>query len=319
MSRKLPIAAGVLLLLAGTIAVVWSGLAFVPIRFLWRYGPTPACRPTGEVIAIGDIEFVVIGPGCFRMGSNRLGKPGSAVGRAVRPLGIEWGEPVDPSPEMPVHWCEFPRAFALARTELTNAQFERYAPDHERSRHSPDDEAPVTEVSWEEASAYCRWLSQESGRTVRLPAESEWEACARAGTSTAYFGGDDASALAEYAWHPGNAGAQAHAVGTKAANAWGFFDLHGNAAEWCEDEWHGSYRLATTRALADGTTRTAFVDAPTDGSAWEDAGASRRVCRGGAFCYPASDHRSACRYLNTATRRIVGLGFRPALTLPPDR
>jgi formylglycine-generating enzyme required for sulfatase activity len=84
---------------------------------------------------------------------------------------------------------------------------------------------PVISVNSRGAEAFCEWLSAATGRKYRLPTEAEWEAAARADGSK--------PDLDQVAWTKENAGAKTHPIGAKAANAWGFHDLLGNAGEWC--------------------------------------------------------------------------------------
>lgn len=95
---------------------------------------------------------------------------------------------------------------------------------------------PAISVSFRGASEFAKWLSAKTGRPFRLPTETEWEHAARAGSAGAYAHGDEPAGLDTTAWFRANSitggRPSTHAVGKKAANAWGLFDVHGNAAEW---------------------------------------------------------------------------------------
>ena len=97
------------------------------------------------------------------------------------------------------------------------------------------DAQPVIGITHYSATKYCEWLSARTGKKYRLPTEAEWEYAARAGTTTAYSFGDDAASVADYAWLKANSEEQPHVGGQKKPNAWGLFDVHGNAAEWTRD------------------------------------------------------------------------------------
>ncbi len=112
---------------------------------------------------------------------------------------------------------------------------------------------PAISVNHTGAAAFCAWLTVKTGRTYRLPTEAEWESACRAGSDVEV----DPALLAELAWFRPNAERKTHSVGTKRANAWGFFDMHGNAGEWCTSAAGepvvrgGSYRDSATGLRAD--------------------------------------------------------------------
>ncbi len=156
--------------------------------------------------------------------------------------------------ERPAHPVRITRPFYLAATEVTNAQYEQFDPEHRRLRgklgwSKADDEAVVF-VSWHDAQRFCRWLAEKEGRPYRLPTEAEWEYACRAGTTTAFSFGDRLDDKAFHknvgvSWFPDPArsevfGPVSLSVGRTPANAWGLFDMHGNVEEWCLD-WYGPY------------------------------------------------------------------------------
>jgi formylglycine-generating enzyme required for sulfatase activity len=159
-------------------------------------------------------------------------------------------------------------------------------------RASP--QQPVIRVSCDEAEAFCRSLSRQTGRAYRLPNESEWEYACRAGTMTPYSFG--ATITRDGANHDGTSTMPA---GSFPANGFALFDMHGNVFEWCADRWHADYQ-----------------GAPVDGSAWtRDADQRTRVLRGGSWAHGATFCRSAARMLSGEPKaRSRKIGFRVAMS-----
>jgi formylglycine-generating enzyme required for sulfatase activity len=153
-------------------------------------------------------------------------------------------------------------------------------------------------VSWNDVTAFCAWLSEKEGEPSHLPTEAQWEYACRAGTTTAWYSGDDEGALKDHAWFILNAGWKTHPVGQKSPNAWGLYDMHANVSEWCQD-WFGDRYHATSP-----------MDDPTGAS-----GGPIRVDRGGGWRRDASYCRASCRGGSGRVGRYDDLGFRLARTV----
>ena len=117
-----------------------------------------------------------------------------------------------------------------------------YVPMHFQMGDGYSKEFPAVGMTQHAANKFCEWLSEQTGHFYRLPTEAEWEYACRAGTTTTWSFGDDASDLGNYAWYAENSEFQYQKVGTKKPNPWGLYDMHGNVAEHVLDQYlAGSY------------------------------------------------------------------------------
>ena len=256
--------------------------------------PLPA-RVEGEVFrdALKDggegPAMVVLPTGRFRMGS-----PSGETGRD--------------SDEGPVRMVDISQRIAMGRYEVTFADYDRFVAA--TSGRQPNDRGwgrgsrPVIRVSQADAKAYAAWLSAQTGKTYRLPSESEWEYAARAVTHTRYSWGDEIGDNRANCDGCGSAwdNTQTAPVGRFAANAFGLFDMHGNVYEWVEDCYVDSY-----------------AGAPIDGSARSSGCGSDvlAVVRGGSWYTHPRFLRCALRDWSSPSYRFVDFGFRLVQDLNP--
>lgn len=296
------------------------------IHLARHYGPFKPGQVFGEKLSTGGLapEMVVIPYGRFRMGSSD-------------------GDPQHQDNELPAREVTFARGFAIARNEVTVADFKRFVDSSlyrswaTRSGHSVvyDEKGgvfsahegvdwrrdhvgriaspvlPVVHISFKDAQAYARWLSERTGQHYRLPSEAEFEYVLRAGTTTIYPwgasppkrvvgnlpGDGDLSRLGrtwgnaipgyrDAFWGPAP-------VRNFPAEGFGTFDMIGNVSEWTLDCWHESYQRA-----------------PMDGTAWINPGCTQRVVRGASWGSSLDHARSASRQPMDAYSTTARLGFR---------
>jgi len=143
---------------------------------------------------------------------------------------------------------------------------------------------PVINVSWEDATAYAKWLSEKEGVEYRLPTSDEWYLACNVGAKTKWHFGDDENLLKDYAWYNENSDGKTHSVGALKPNALGLYDMHGNVWEWCED--------------------------------WYDKEKKYKAFCGGSWINNAFNTRSAVRDRLSPSDRYDNVGFRLLRTLP---
>lgn len=198
--------------------------------------------------------------------------------------------------EAPMHKVHISRSFKIGITEVTNAQYERFRPEHKALRgkngFSKEDDEAVVHVSYEDAMAFCEWLTRKEGKTYRLPTEAEWEYACKAGRYWQFYMDDKLPA----AWQKNQViAATPKPLSLKVAqtprNEWGLYDMCGNVEEWCLD-WYGPY--------VDGEQ--------TDPVGYADGMA--RVTRGGSHNTPVKYLRSANRMAMLPEDKHSMTGFR---------
>jgi formylglycine-generating enzyme required for sulfatase activity len=133
---------------------------------------------------------------------------------------------------------------------------------------------PAISMTQHAANKYAEWLSARTGHFYRLPTEAEWEYACRAGTTTAYSFGDDASEAAQYAWYAENSDGKYQKVGAKKPNPWGLYDMHGNVAEWTLDQYAPEY--SKSEAIEPWAISTKPYPQSVRGGAWTDRAAALR-------------------------------------------
>ncbi len=269
------------------------------------------------------MTLVRIEPGTFLMGQD--GPP-----LQIYSLSTHHGDFRNADPdEAPVREVTISHPFYMGVTEVTLGQYRQFDPGYRQGRGG-DDEA-ASGISWHQAVAFCRWLSEKEGLPYRLPTEAEWEYACRAGTTTFFNTGDslpdgyqkwfgdlnwrglsfpDDVMPPVYVWKEGPAWSNflgqklegprpVLTVATNPPNAWGLHDMHGNVAEWCLD-WYGPYEAG---AVIDPLGRS-------DGDF--------RVFRGGSHSNLPRMLRSANRSAWLAESVCDDLGFRVVLGNLPD-
>ena len=246
--------------------------------------------PVEMVNSIG-MRFVLIPPGEFDMGSTEA-EVARLLEEAKARNQPKWYMERLPF-EAPKHRVRIKKPFYLGLCEVTQAQYEGVVGNNP-SNFKDDATCPVEMVSWDEASAFCRKLTElPRERAVRaeyrLPTEAEWEYACRGGTTTAWYWGDNEAASKDHAWYDANGGGKTHPVAQKTPNSWGLYDMHGNAWEWCQDWW------------GDGYYATSPIDDPTGPTT-----GAVRADRGGAYQDPPPVCRATYRGYDPGHRDCIG-------------
>ena len=231
------------------------------------------------------IELLLVPPGTFTMGCNAFD-----LGRCH-------------SNESPRHQVTLTRAFYLGKYEVTQSQWQ-IVMGNNPSQWAGNPNRPVENVSWDDRNSAQRFNTLSG---FRLPTEAEWEYACRAGTTRAIHqsrprtsGSNSTVYLYNIAWFSGNSLFRTHDVGGKDPNGFGFYDMSGNVAEWCNDMFISTY----------------YSSSPSTDPAGPSLGANR-VLRGGSWYYLSARCRSSARDYLFSRVRTNYIGFRVARTPTP--
>ena len=192
--------------------------------------------------------------------------------------------------EGPQRTIKLTESFYMGVYEVTQAEYEKVTGSNP-SYFKGNRNFPVEKVSWNNAVSFCKKMSLlDTSYTYRLPTEAEWEYSCRAGSTTAFYWGDEWDDA--YCWNATNSDGKTHEVGKKKPNAWGLCDMSGNVCEWCSDWYTENYpTVDQTNPLG-------------------SANGSYRVFRGGSWSYSARHCRSANRNYDRPGYSYYFLGFR---------
>jgi acetoin utilization deacetylase AcuC-like enzyme/formylglycine-generating enzyme required for sulfatase activity len=260
---------------------------FCPLVFFGCRRAEDTVSKPEVIITKTGIEMVAIPAGWFEMGNDK-----------------------GASDESPVHrvWVS---SFWMDRFEVVQEQFKKFQLSD--PSHFKNPKNPLEQINWTDAAIYCNerslaeglepcydeksWQCNFEANGYRLPTEAQWEYACRAGTDTKYSFGNDARKLKAYAWFAESSSGKTHPVGSKSPNQWGFFDMHGNVAEWCNDFYSGDYYKQSPQKDPKG---------PPEGK--------ERVLRGGAWNSSADSCRSTYRAsdpsINDTCLASDAIGFR---------
>lgn len=267
-------------------------------------------------------------PGKFLMGSS------SEQIERLKSIPIE--NPAETDWESPQHEVELTKSIYVGLTEVTVSQFRQFVDETSyvttaekagglvkglknggwrsldvgaswrdggvpkeptKAAYVPHSAHPVVMVSWNDANAFCRWLSEKEGQTYRLPTEAEWEYFARGGTTTAWCAGDQEVDSGLHGWTRSHGGEVRH-VGLKAPNPFGLFDIHGNVSEWCSDIFSPTTYSPEPQVDPTGPPPTATAEI------------AEHVLRGGGLLQQSFDCRAARRQRNGKYSHSNTWGFR---------
>jgi formylglycine-generating enzyme required for sulfatase activity len=226
--------------------------------------------------------------------------------RPVPPGSFAIGSDTGAPEERPVRRISLEGGFRLSATPVTRRLYAAFDRAHEGAWLA---DLPVVQVTWYEATVFCRWLARRGSnfRGARLPREAEWEYACRYQNADGEWWCGQSERLQEVAWYRDNSDLRPHPVGQREASPLGLYDLHGNVREWCWDVWTKSYQDLPLES-----TVHSFAPQP------EPNPEAVRVLRGGCFSDAAYDLRSTARAASRPYLQSELIGFRVLLPGLPN-
>jgi formylglycine-generating enzyme required for sulfatase activity len=245
----------------------------------------PGASATYAMVPIPEGEFVMGSPATE---AKRNEDEGPQHRVKIEPFWMEQCEVTWDEYELFMYPADRPAQPADATTNYTDAAADAVTrptkPYVEMSFGMGKDGYPAISMTQHAASIYCQWLSAKTGHFYRLPTEAEWEYACRAGTTTAYFFGDDPAQLKDYAWFADNSDFKYQKVGKKKPNPWGLFDIIGNVDQWTLDQYDPNYYKQFTETVTEPWNKPTkpYPHAVRGGSWQDDADKLRSACRRGS-------------------------------------
>lgn len=263
------------------------------------------------------MALVLIPPGEFMMGASDKDRALFLDAAKASDVPEAKAAEVLADSEQPQHRVRIARPFYLAKCELTRGQWLSVMNDDPSpAEHRESADHPMRNMSWDASHGFFKALnaaSTEEHFTYTLPTEAQWEYACRAGTTTMWHFGDDASAIEKYGWFKGSADGQLQPVGQLLPNPFGLYDMYGNLWEWCADKYSPDYYRVSPANDPPGP-------AESSGPLWNPPGweaANWVVTRGGAYGSIAAWCRSGIR--NGSLRHKTSHAIRVAIQIDPAR
>lgn len=236
-------------------------------------GSASASTTLAVLIPLYRLDMIAVEGGSFLMGSNA----GSANEQPIHPVTLT--------------------SFEIGKTPITVSMYDEFCRNTGHSTPARPNwngwHHPVVNISWDDAIAFCQWLSYRSGQTYRLPTEAEWEYAARGGRQSSGFDYAGSHQVAEVAWCAGTAEERTYETGLKKSNELGLYDMSGNVWEWCYDWYRDDYYAESPVSNPNG---------PVSGDV--------KVVRGGSWNYPCLRSRVAGRGYLSPNGQYDHFGFR---------